>query len=288
MTMQAGFIGLGAMGAPMARNLAKGGFLNAVWNRTETSAFDLARELNVTPAVSPAALAGRVDVVLMCVSADADVLTVIQALLPGLRPGTIVIDHSTVSSDTAREAAELVRGKDADFLDAPVSGGVEGAKSGMLAMMVGGRAETFEKVRPILRCMASRIVHMGDVGSGQATKAVNQIMAAGINQAVSEALAFGAAQALDMDRVIEVIAGGAAANWFLDKRGPTMTRGTFAPGFKLALHHKDLKICKAMAEKLKMPLPITEMTLQDYAQLIREGHGEEDISALYRLKRANS
>lgn len=286
--VKAGFIGLGSMGGPMARNVAKGGYLSAIWNRTEASAFVLARELNVTPAVSPAALAEQVDVVLICVSADDDVLEVVREMLPGLRPGTIVVDHSTVSSDTARSAAELVRNTGADFLDAPVSGGVEGAKNGTLAMMVGGRAKSLDKVRPVLQCMALRIVHMGDVGTGQATKAVNQIMAAGINQAVTEALAFAAAQSLNMDRVIEAVSGGAAGNWFLDQRGPTMVRGTFAPGFKLALHHKDLKICKAMAEKLGISLPVTEMTLSDYARLIQEGHGDEDISALYRLKKAKS
>lgn len=281
---RAGFIGLGAMGTAMARNVARNGLLSSVWNRTEASAFELARELNITSAVSPATLASQVDVVLICVSADTDVFEVIQAMLPGLRTGTIVVDHSTVSSETAREAAKIVRSKGADFLDAPVSGGVEGAKNATLAMMVGGNAETLEAVRPVLQCMASRIVHMGEVGAGQATKAVNQIMAAGINQAVTEALAFGSAQGLNPDRVIEVVSGGAAGNWFLDKRGPTMSRGQFPPGFKLALHHKDLRICKAMAGKLGISLPITEMTLNDYARLMVQGHGEEDISALYRLK----
>jgi len=283
--MRAGFIGLGAMGAHMARNVAKAGLLDAVWNRTVAKGQEMAHELKVDCPGSPAELASRVDIVLICVSAEADVISVVEALLPGLRPGSIVIDHSTVASDTARNAAERVRSKGADFLDAPVSGGVEGAKNGTLAMMVGGAEEILEKARPVLEAMAARIVLMGGVGAGQATKAVNQIMAAGINQAVTEALAFGAAQGLDMDKVIEVVAGGAAGNWFLDKRGPTMIRGIFHPGFKLALHHKDLRICKSMAEQLGLPLPLTEMTLNDYARLMQESHGDEDISALYRLKR---
>ena len=126
---------------------------------------------------------------------------------------------------------------------------------------------------------------MGGVGAGQATKAVNQIMCAGINQAVTEALAFGKAQRLDLDKVIEAVGGGAAGNWFLDKRGPTMARGTFAPGFKLALHYKDLKICLETAKRLGVSVPLSEMTVKDYAELIKQGFGGEDISALFRLKR---
>ncbi len=139
--------------------------------------------------------------------------------------------------------------KQVAFLDAPVSGGVEGAKNGTLAMMVGGDADALEKARPVLEAMTGRIMHMGATGSGQATKAVNQIMCAGINQAVTEALAFAQAQGLAMDKVIDVISGGASGNWFLQHRGSTMTQGTFAPGFKLALHHKDLKICQSMAKQ---------------------------------------
>lgn len=286
--MKVGFIGLGAMGAPMARNLARAGWLGVVWNRTESVARQLATELAVEAATTPEELVGRADVICTCVSADADLLAVVDALLLVLTAGKVVIDHSTVSSETARQVAERVRAQGADFLDAPVSGGVEGAKNGSLAMMVGGRAEALERVRPVLEAMAARIVLMGEVGAGQATKAVNQIMAAGINQAVTEALAFGTAQDLDMDKVIEVVGGGAAGNWFLDKRGSTMTRGTFVPGFKLALHHKDLNICLGMAKARGMVLPLAAMTLRDYAQLMDEGHGDEDISALYRLKRPAS
>jgi len=283
--MKAGFIGLGAMGSNMARNLAKAGLLEAVWNRTGSVAESLAEELGVAYAGSPAYLALQVDVVLICVSADADVLAVVEALLPGLSPGSIVIDHSTVSIETAHQAAAKVRSTGADFLDAPVTGGVEGAKNGTLSLMVGGKSATLNKARPILEAVSSRIVHMGAVGAGQATKAVNQIMCAGINQAVTEALAFGEAQGLNLNNVIEAVGSGAAGNWFLDKRGPTMAKGTFDPGFKLALHHKDLKICLETAKKLGLAVPLSEMTLQDYAELMRQGFGNEDISALYRLKR---
>jgi 3-hydroxyisobutyrate dehydrogenase len=151
--------------------------------------------------------------------------------------------------------------------------------------MVGGPDETLEKARPVLETMCSRIAHMGATGAGQATKAVNQIMCAGINEAVTEALAFAEAQGLPMEKVIEVISGGAAGNWFLNRRGPTMTRGVFAPGFKLALHYKDLKICQEMARLSGVSIPLTDTAVSDYRRLMEQGYGDEDISALYRLKK---
>jgi len=283
--MKAGLIGLGAMGRGMARNLAKAGLLAGVYNRTKAVAEDLATELGVAAYDRPGDLAADVDVVLLCVSADGDVLAMVAAIAGTLKPGSVVVDMSTVSSATARQASAMLAERGAAFLDAPVSGGVEGAKNGTLAMMVGGDSAVLEQVRPVLTAMAKRIIHIGPVGSGQATKAVNQIMCAGINQAVTEALAFAQAQGLPMEQVIDVVAGGAAGNWFLDHRGKTMTSGSFAPGFKLALHHKDLKICQAMAAQSGVPLPLTDQTVLDYAKLMAEGFGDEDISALYRLKK---
>ena len=286
MTLHAGWIGLGSMGTAMARNAAGAGYLTHVWNRTRAVAELLSAELGVTLAESPADLAAAVDVILMCVSADADVLAVVDQLLPALKPGQVVVDFSTVSRDTALEAARRVREMGADFLDAPVTGGMEGARQGTLAMMVGGEVSTLERVRPLLESMGKRIVHMGDTGTGQSAKAVNQIMCAGINEAVTEALAFGAHLGLDMDKLIDVVSGGAAGNWFLDKRGRTMTQGSFTPGFKLGLHHKDLGICLEMAERLGIPLPLSDTTRAHYERLMATGHGDEDISALYRLKRS--
>ena len=285
MTLRAGWIGLGSMGAAMARNAAGAGYLTHVWNRTRAVAELLSAELGVTLAESPADLAAAVDVILMCVSADADVLAAVDQLLPALKPGQVVVDFSTVSRDTALEAARRVREMGADFLDAPVTGGMEGARQGTLAIMVGGDVAILERVRPLLESMGKRIVHMGDTGAGQSAKAVNQIMCAGINEAVTEALAFGAHLGLDMDKLIEVVSGGAAGNWFLDKRGRTMTQDSFKPGFKLGLHHKDLGICLAMAERLGIPLPLSNTTRAHYERLMAAGHGDEDISALYRLKR---
>jgi 3-hydroxyisobutyrate dehydrogenase len=283
--MKIGFLGLGAMGTAMARNVASGGFLSAVWNRTQATAETLSRELQVAYPRDPAELATVADVFFICVSADKDVLAVTEALAPGLTPGKIVVDVSTVSCETAHRTAALVRSKGGDFLDAPVSGGVEGARSGTLAMMVGGRIKTLKKIRPVLNTMARHIIHMGEIGSGQATKAVNQIMAAGINEAVTEALAFGKAQGLDMAKVIAAVSGGAANNWLLENRGATMIQGQFNPGFKVALHYKDLQLCKAMAKSLGFSLSTAERALANYQRLIEAGFGEEDISALYRLKR---
>lgn len=283
--MKVGYIGLGAMGQGMARNLAKAGLLHGVYNRTPSKADELAAELQVDAYSSPQALAAQVDVILVCVSADEDVLQMVSAIAETINPGSVVIDTSTVSSLTAQQAAKILNAKQADFLDAPVSGGVEGAKQGTLAMMVGGDAVVLERVKSILQAMTARIEHMGDTGAGQACKAVNQIMCAGINQAVTEALAFGEAQGLDMAKVIDVISGGAAGNWFLQHRGKTMTQGIFKPGFKLALHHKDLLICQHMAEQANLACPLTDNTVHDYQLLMQQGFGDEDISALYRLKR---
>lgn len=195
---------------------------------------------------------------------------------------------STINQSTAAQIAEKIQAHGGEFLDIPVTGGVEGAQTGQLAMMVGGHLETLEKVKPLLEILGSRIVHMGENGMGQAAKAVNQIMAAGINQAVTEALAFGVRAGLDMERLIDVLAGGAAGNWFLEKRGKTMMQGQYQPGFKLALHHKDLNICESMAEAMHMEIPVATRTRKDYESLMAQGYGNEDISALYRLKYANN
>ena len=284
--MKAGFIGLGAMGVGMARNLHGAGLLGAVWNRSPAVAGELGADLGVDVAASPEALARAVDVVFTCVSRDEDVLAVIDQLLPALEAGKVVVDCSTIAVDTAREAAKRVQARGAAFLDAPVSGGKEGADNGQLVFMVGGDAAAFDSLAPMFDAMGKSATLMGESGAGQATKAVNQIMAAGVNQAVTEALAFGQASGLDMEQVIDVVAGGAAGNWFLQRRGKTMVEGVFEPGFKLALHHKDLSICKAMAAERGVALPIIEMTLKHYERLMAQGHGDEDISALYRLKQA--
>lgn len=286
--MKTGVIGLGAMGANMARNLAAAGHLTTVYNRTLTTAESVAKECACSISMLPSDLAKQCELIIICVSRDEDVLEMINAIKTDIQPGTIVVDTSTVSSDTAKQAADILGKHDAMFLDCPVSGGVEGAKHGTLAMMVGGDENTLEKARPALNAIAGNIVYIGPTGSGQATKAVNQIMAAGINQAVTEALAFGQAMDLPMDKVVDIVSTGAAGNWFLEHRGKTMLAGSYEPGFKLALHHKDLSICQTMTKSIsENALPIIEMTLIHYQRLMDKGHGDEDISALFRLKQEN-
>lgn len=284
--MKSGVIGLGAMGAGMAVNLHRAGYLHKVWNRTVSKAEELANETGVDVSDSIQSLASECDIVIVCVSRDADVLEVVRKLAETAPPGMIVVDTSTVSSDTAIEAANVLKANGIHFLDCPVSGGVEGARNGTLSMMVGGDESKLEKARDVLSSFSGNIVHIGATGTGQACKAVNQIMCAGINQAVTEALAFGEGMGLDMGRVLDVVTKGAAGNWFLEHRGRTMLAGSYEAGFKVELHHKDLDICMRMARsKPRTRVPLVEQTIADYEKLIEEGYGAEDISSLYRLRR---
>ncbi len=282
--MVVGFIGLGAMGAPIARHLHAAGLLTVVGNRSPAKAQALAAELGVRAAAGAADFAGC-SIVLLCVSADADVLQNVAELAEVLAAGSVVVDHSTVSRATAQQAAARLATRGIGFLDAPVSGGVEGARNGRLSVMVGGDPETLDKVRPALGCHAARIALMGPVGSGQACKAVNQVLVAGINQAVCEGLALGEALGLDAERLLPTLGAGAAANWFLDKRGATMLRSEFVPGFKCAHLLKDLRIVDAMAEEAGVAHPVLQQSLRDYAALVEAGRGEDDTSALIALKR---
>lgn len=282
--MNSAFIGLGGMGYGMAANLHKAGLLTAVYNRTQAKAEAFAAEYGVGCADTPAAAAKRAQAIVLCVSADVDVLEMVDALVPALDDSHVVIDCSTVASDTAREAAARVAEKGAAFIDAPVSGGTEGAAKGTLSIMAGADETVFEHAQPVLSAMGSGLTHMGPVGAGQATKAVNQIMCAGINQAVCEGMRFAAAMDLPLDKVVDVVGSGAAGNWFVNHRGKTMVRDVFDPGFKLKHHHKDLGICLHMAELNGGTLPLSEKTRDEYIKLMDNGHGDEDISALYRIR----
>lgn len=270
----------------MALNLHKAGLLAAVYNRSPEKAATLARETGCTAAKTVAELAAVCDAVVLCVSADADVLQMVGALAGSLKRGALVLDCSTVSADTARRASVQLAQHGIDFLDCPVSGGTEGAKHGTLAMMCGGTEAAFARAQPVLDALGKRLALMGAVGAGQATKAVNQIVVAGVAQAVSEALAFAEAQGLPLDKVIEVVGSGAAQSWFLTNRGPNMMRMSFPLGFKVALHDKDLDIVQQMAGADGVQLPVVEMTRIHYRRLMEDGHGDEDISSLFRLKHA--
>jgi len=283
--VKVGLIGLGAMGAPMARHLHERGLLTVVGNRTQAKADALAAELKVRTARSADNFADC-DVVVLCVSIDADVLENVNALAQVLRSGALVIDHSTVSVQTARRAAATLAAQGIGFVDAPVSGGVEGARNGRLSVMAGGEAAQIEQARPVLQAYAARISHMGEHGAGQATKAVNQVLVAGINEAVCEGLALGEKLGLDPETLLPTLMAGAAGNWFLDKRGATMLRDEFTPGFKSAHMLKDLRIVQAIARDAGVRTPVLEQALADYAELSERGRGDADTSALITLKRA--
>jgi 3-hydroxyisobutyrate dehydrogenase len=277
-------LGLGAMGAGMAANLQRAGLLHRVWNRGSERAEVFAKTNGVAAAVSVAEAVTDADVVISCVSADSDVLAVVDAAAPALKAGSLWLDCSTIAADSARKLAAYLSSLGVAFIDAPVSGGKEGAANGSLSIMCGGEHGDFDRAQPVFAAIGSRWQLMGAVGAGQATKAVNQIMAAGMNQAVTEAMAFAEAQGLPIAKVVDVVGAGAAGNWFVQHRGVTMVERVFEPGFRVALHHKDLKICEQMASDCAAPTGTIQRTLADYQQLMDNGRGDEDISALYRLK----
>lgn len=284
--MKTGFIGLGAMGMGMARNLHRQGLLAAAWNRTAEKAQTLSNELGIPAASSLDEIVQRCETLVICVSADQDLLQIIAQLQDTLRPGMLVIDCSTVSATTARQCATRVAARGGEFLDAPVSGGVEGARLATLAIMVGGSHSAFERAQPIFKAMGKTITHFGDSGCGQAAKATNQILCAGAIQAAAEAMAFAKAEGLPLDKLIDTLSKGAGASWYFTHRAPNMMNDSYAGGFKVRLHEKDLKICRDMAQQHGAQLPLIEMTLIQYRRLIEQGHGDEDISTLFRLKTA--
>lgn len=283
--MNVGVIGLGAMGEPMARHLHQRGLLAMVGNRTQAKADHLAAELGVLAAHAASDFT-KCGIVVLCVSMDSDVLENVAALATVLREGAVVVDHSTVSVDTACKAAAQLAANGIGCLDAPVSGGVEGARNGKLSVMVGGTQADLDKAMVALQCYAAKITLMGDSGAGQATKAVNQILVAGINEAVCEGLALGERLGLDPARLLPTLAAGAAGNWFLDKRGATMLRNEFVPGFKCAHLLKDLRIVQGMAHAAGTSTAVIDQALADYAALVDAGHGDADTSALIVRKRA--
>jgi len=284
--MQTGFVGLGAMGAHMARSLHRAGLLTGVWNRTSSKAVALAQELRCNAFTSLEELAGNCEAVVICVSADEDLHTVVTGLEPGLNPHMIVMDCSTVSAATVRGIHTDLDRLGVGFLDCPVSGGVEGARNASLAIMVGGDEPVYARALPILQAMGKNVAYLGASGAGQAAKATNQIMCAGIIQAVGEAMAFAHAEGLPLDRLIELLGKGAGSSWYFVNRAPFMAHNDYPAGFRVRLHAKDLRICHEMAAKHGATLPVVESTLEQYAELIAQGFGDEDISAIYRLKSA--
>lgn len=278
------FIGLGAMGGPMAGHLLAAGHRVRVQNRTHAKALDWAAAHPGGSAWrTPAEAAEGADVVCTCVGNDDDLQSVIlghEGVLRMLRPGALIIDHTTASAAIARlvGAAALERG--VGFLDAPVSGGQVGAQKGQLSIMVGGSEQDFARATPVLQAYGKNLVHMGPVGSGQLTKMVNQICIAGLLQGLSEALAFGQQAGLDMDKVLQAVSGGAASSWQMVNRGSTMVAGEFDFGFAVDWMRKDLGLCLDEARANGSLLPVTALVDQFYAELQRRGLGRMDTSSL--------
>ncbi|MDP9370930.1 MAG: 2-hydroxy-3-oxopropionate reductase [Chloroflexota bacterium] len=277
-----GFIGLGIMGRPMARNLMKAGYRLVVHNRSRGPVDELAGE-GAGAAGSPREVAEVVDVVITMLPDSPDVELVLRGsdgVFTGAREGLIVIDMSTISPAVTQGLAEEARGGGIRILDAPVSGGDKGAIAGTLSIMVGGDAELFEECRPIFEVLGKTIVHVGPNGAGQTVKTCNQIVVALAYEAISEALVLGARAGVDPRKIIEVLNGGLAATRVMELRGPSMIEHNFAPGFKIKLHHKDLGIALATGKAYGVPLPVTAIVDQILASLRAAGREDLDHSAI--------
>ena len=284
MGMRVGFIGLGIMGKPMARNLIKAGFEVEVYNRTASKAAQLAAEGAIkSPSVTD--LACNCDVVITIVSDTPDVEEIVlgdHGLLNSLKKGSVVIDMSTISPDATRVMAQHLDKKKIHMLDAPVSGGEQGAISGTLTIMVGGDVEIFERCRTILEAMGKNVVHVGPNGMGQTVKLMNQILVVGTLNAVVEALLFAKSQEVNLHKAIEAVEGGAAGSWQLSNLGPKIIKRDFQPGFAVNLLQKDLRLVMETAGTQKLPLPATSLVQQMIYSLQASGEGGEGTQALVK------
>ena len=279
-----GFIGLGQLGAPMAANLLAAGYPLTVHNRSRQAEEALAAA-GATRAASPAEVAANAEILCLCVTDGAaaeDVLFGDGGAAGRLRAGALVIDFSTIEPAQAQELHRRLQAMGIGCLDAPVTGGTEGAKAGTLSVLVGGAVESVNRARPLLQAVGTTVTHFGPIGSGQQVKAVNQILVAGSYAAVAEAMALGQRLGLPMEAVVAALRPGGAGSWALDNRSLGMLEGRFPLGFKLALHRKDLWIALGAAAAQDLQLPISEKVAAMEDCLIEAGFGEEDLSALVR------
>ncbi len=284
MTEQIGFIGLGIMGRGMARNLLKAGFSVRVWNRTPSRMDELAAE-GAQTAASPADLAAQCDIIITCVSDTPDVEAVVlgeRGVIHGIRAGALLIDMSTISPHVTRTITNRLAGQGAFMLDAPVSGGSEGAAKGTLTIMVGGDAEQVERATPVLQAMGKTITHVGGHGDGQMVKLVNQILVVGNCLAMSEALLFAQAGGLDLQKTLSAVAPGAAGSWMLSNRGPQILNRDWRPGFTIDLQQKDVRLILGAADQLGVPVMLTGLIFNLYRTLQAEGLGGEGNHALVK------
>jgi 3-hydroxyisobutyrate dehydrogenase len=288
--MKVAFIGMGTMGVGMALNILKAGHEVTVHNRTRDKETQVA-EQGAGRAKSPKEAAQGAEIIVTMVSDTPDVEEVVlgpNGVIHGAPKGSILIDMSTISPAATRQIAEKLSKNGIKMLDAPVSGGPEGAQQGTLAIMVGGDAPDFEKALPILNAMGKTVTHVGALGAGQITKAINQIIISGTYLTVAEGLTLGMKAGLEMDKVIQAISGGAASSWVLHNRGINVVNNTYPLGFRVRLHHKDLRIALETARELGATLPATALVAQIENGLITRGFGDDDVSAIGRSIREQS
>jgi len=279
------FIGLGALGTPMAANLLEAGHPLLVHNRTPGAAEPLVAA-GARWAASPAQAAAIADCLCLCLSDDAAVQAVLEDAIAGLKPGSLVIDFSTISPATSRAMATALGQSAVAYIDAPVTGGTEGARAGTLSVLVGAGAPDLQRALPLLQVIGKRISHLGPVGAGQQAKAVNQVLVAGSYAAAAEAVALAQRLELPMDALLAALRPGAAGSWALSHRADGMVQGHYPLGFKLALHRKDLAIAQRAAAAVDLDLPITNQVASMEDGLIHRGHGERDVSVLAEWFRA--
>ncbi|MBY5940501.1 NAD(P)-dependent oxidoreductase [Halomonas sp. DP5N14-9] len=285
------FIGLGVMGYPMAGHLAEAGLTVRVYNRTRSKAEQWCERFDGSHHATPAEAASGADLVLVCVGNDDDVREVTtgpDGVLSTLSQGAILVDHTTASSSLAEELDQACQKQDVGFIDAPVSGGQQGAENGALTIMCGGQEEHFSRARPVLEHYGRAVTLMGGVGAGQLTKMVNQICIAGLVQGLAEGLHFAEQAGLDQERVVEVISQGAAGSWQMENRHATMIRDEYEHGFAVNWMRKDLDICLNQARQLEARLPVTALVDQFYADVQAMGGGRWDTSSLLRRLRERS
>lgn len=279
-----GFVGLGIMGQGMARNLLRAGFPLTVWNRTAAKMDALVGE-GATAADSPATVAAASDIVIICVSDTPDVEAVIlgdDGILSGAQPGSLVIDCSTISPQATRSLAAALSAHDVAMLDAPVSGGSEGAARGTLSIMVGGAEGDFARALSVFQAMGKTITHVGPVGAGQTVKLVNQVLVVGNCLAMCEALLLAQAGGVDLQKTHDAISQGAAGSWMFSNRGPQIMRRDWRPGFTIDLQQKDLRLVLEAARDLNVPLLGTSLVSTLYGTLQAHGLGAEGNHALIK------
>ena len=282
--LRVGMIGLGALGLPIAANLRRADVPMRVHTRSRNAERDPSL-LGAITCATPAEAAEGVDVLLLCVSDNAAVEAVLfgaNGASDHLAAGSVVVDCSTIAPATAIASAQRLAQRGVHYLDAPVTGGTEGAKAGSLTVLVGGEPAALERARPVLEIIGGSIHHFGAVGRGQQVKAVNQVLVAGSYAAVAEAMALGQRLELPMEAVVNALQGGAAGSWALSHRATSMLTASYPLGFRMSLHHKDLGIALDAAGDVNLDLPVTQLVANLENDLMERGHGDEDVSALHR------